>query len=278
MSTCRCLASIALAVVACAALGCAGTTSGFQPAHVAPKGHVQAEGGLDVVVPTGTVSDVIDTGKSLTTAARSRTLTADEQRQVIGAGAALLLNPPAVLSHFGLSYVPVDHLELGVRYTTGAWRGGLRWQFLEQGRNGFDLSAGLGVQRFVHEFPVGNIVEILEVNDFTRWSVDVPVLAGKHGSWYRLWAGPRFIYSTFSASLKLTLPNQTPQIAAVDGSGVYVGGLGGLAVGYRWIFIGFELSVTKLISTAHMQLGGDTQDKDLSSLVIVPGFALMGEF
>jgi hypothetical protein len=239
---------------------------------------MQAEGGLDVVVPTGTVSDVIDTGKSLAKKAQSGELTGDEQTQVIGAGAALLLNPPAVLSHFGLTYVPVGRLELGVRYTTGAWRGGLRWQFLEQDRSGIDVSAGVGVQRFVHQFPVGDVVEILEVNDFKRWSVDVPVLAGQSGSWYRWWAGPRFIYSTFSASLKLTVPNQTPVTASVDGSGVHVGGLGGVALGYRWIFIGFELSVTKLISTAHMQLNSGTQDKDLGSLVIVPGVALMGEF
>jgi hypothetical protein len=239
---------------------------------------MQVEGGFDVVVPTGTLSDVVDTGKTAAAAAESDTLTAEQKQQIIGAGAALLLNPPAVLAHFGLTYVPVERLEFGLRHTMGAWRAGLRCQLLEQTSSGLDLSAGVGVQRFVYEFPVGDVLDVLEVNDFSRWSVDVPVLAGQRSSWYRWWAGPRFVYSKFSASLKLTLPDQDPQTASVDGTGVHVGGLGGVALGYRWIFIGFELSITKLISTAHMQLNADTQDKDLGSLIIVPGVALMGEF
>lgn len=272
------LRSGVLLALACLTLGCAGTTSVFQPAHVAPTGHVQAEAGLDVVVPTGTLSQAIDAGKTLDKASQSRALTADEQRQVFGAGVALLLNPPSVLQHFGITYVPWARLELGIRYTSSAWRGAVRWQFLDQSEHGIDLSAGLGVQRFVYEFPVGDIVDILKVDNYTRWSVDVPVLAGQHGTWYRWWVGPRFIYSTFSAGLKLTLPNEDPHSATVEGSGVYLGGVAGVAVGYRWIFFAFETSVTQLMSKAHMRIDGNTRDQDIDSLVVVPGIALMAEF
>ena len=47
------------------ASGCATSLSGFQPAHVAPKGHVTAEAGFDVSVPTGTITKAIDAGKTL---------------------------------------------------------------------------------------------------------------------------------------------------------------------------------------------------------------------
>src|SRR5690242_12926877 len=106
------------------ASGCAATLSGFQPAHVAKQGHVTAEFGWDVSAPTGTISRSIDAGKTLARAADSHTLSDSERRQLIEAGANLAIDPPGFVMHAGVAFVPLQRLELALRWSSGSWRGG----------------------------------------------------------------------------------------------------------------------------------------------------------
>jgi hypothetical protein len=266
------------------ASGCAPTLSGFQPAHVAPKGHFTAEMGIDGSLPTGTITRSIDAAKTLAKVADSRSLNDSERRQLIEAGANLALDPPAVVTHAGVTFVPLNHLELGLRWSSGTWRAGVRYQFLSQDAHGVDLTVGLGVSRFKYEFPIHEIIgDILRLEDFTRWSLDVPILVGKHASWYRLWGGPRLVFSRFDAGLRLNLPAAAGApaetvVASVDGGATFAGGQGGVAIGYAHLFLGFELTIVQLISTGHLQLANQRQDADLGGLIIYPGVALMGEF
>jgi hypothetical protein len=263
--------------------GCAATLSGFQPAHVPAKGHVSAELGWDVSAPTGTISRTLDAGKTLARASQSRSLTDSERRQVIEAGANLAIDPPALVMHLGVAFVPVDRWELGLRWSSGSWRAGFRHQFLTQERDGLDLTAGLGISRFSYEFPIHEVINIIHLDDFTRWSVDVPLLVGKHASWYRLWAGPRLLFARYDTALTLDLPatGSTPAevvAAAVSGQATFIGGQGGVALGYAHLFVGFELTIVRLISHAHLELTGQRQDADVGGLIVYPGLALMGEF
>src|SRR5262249_35567092 len=155
--------------------------------------HITAEIGGDVSAPTGTITRTIDAGETLAKAARDHSLTDSERRQVIEAGANLAIDPPAVVMHLGLTYVPVERWELGLRYSYGSWRVGVRRQLLTQERYGLDLTVGLGLSRFSYEFPVQDLVNVLHLDDFTRWSLDIPLLVGNHAAWYRWWAGPRLL-------------------------------------------------------------------------------------
>jgi hypothetical protein len=265
------------------ASGCAATLSGFQPAHVAEQGHLTAEVGWDVSAPTGTISRTFDAGKTLARAANSRSLNDSERRQVIEAGANLAIDPPAAVMHAGLAFVPIRGWELALRWSSGAWRAGVRHQFLYQDRHGVDLTMGLGVSRFSYEFPIHEVINIIRLDDFTRWSLDIPLLVGKHDSWYRLWGGPRLIFSRYDSAMTLNLPaaGGSPAevvAASVGGNATFVGGQGGFALGYRHVFLGLELTIVRLISHAHLELAGQRQDADLSGLIIYPGIALMGEF
>jgi hypothetical protein len=265
------------------AAGCAPTLSGFQPAHVAPQGHVTAELGGDVSAPTGTIIRTIDAAETLARAARSHSLSDSERRQVVEAGANLAIDPPAVVMHVGLTYVPLTSWEVGLRYSYGSWRVGLRRQLLTQERHGLDLTAGLGVSRFSYEFPVHDLIDVLRLDDFTRWSLDIPLLVGKHATWYRWWAGPRLLFSRYDSALTLSLPATGSTgvevvAASVTGNATFVGGQGGVALGYAHLFLGFELTIVRLISHAHLELAGQRQDADLGGLIVYPGVALMGEF
>jgi hypothetical protein len=267
-----------------ASSGCAAALSSFQPAHVAPRGHVTAELGVDVSAPVGTIVRSIDAGKTLARAANNRSLTDAERRQLIEAGANVALDPPGVVTHAGLTFVPFTAWELGLRWSPGTWRGAVRHQFLDQASHGVDLSAGLGVSHYTFEFPINDIIgDVVHLDDFSRWTVDIPLVVGKHAPWYRLWGGPRLLFSHFDTALTVNLPatGSTPAealVASVDGSATFLGAQGGVAVGYAHVFLGVELTIVQLISGAHLELGGQRQDVDLGGPVISPGIALMGEF
>jgi hypothetical protein len=276
----------ALLVASAAALfGCAPALSGFQPAHVAEKGHVQAELGMDVAIPTGGLGDLVDAAEVLAGAARERQLTDGERRTLFNAGAALATNAPSPLPHVGVAFTPLTSFEIGLRYSGSALRGGLRYQFLRRAAHGVDLSAGLGVARYTFEFPVSSVLGILEIEDFERWQFDLPILVGTSQTWYRLWGGPRLMFTTFGTQMNLSLPaipgvsSEEQEIAAFDGTGFYVGAQGGVAFGYKYVFFGVELTLAQLFASAELTAFGEqVHDVDLDSFVISPGFALMGEF
>ncbi len=265
--------------------GCATSLSTFQPAHVAAKGRVEVESGMDLALPTNTVGAVIDVGRTLSKESKDRVLTDAEKQDLFAAGVNLALDAPAPVMHAGIAYGIAGAWEVGVRYTSGAWRLGGRRQILHQETSGFDLSAGIGIQRFVYAYPVGDVLDFLKIEDFTRWNVDVPILFGKRGSWYRLWGGPRLVFSRYQTSLTFASPMGGAEIvtASAEGRAALLGVQGGVAIGYRWLFVGFELTVVRMLSTAHLVArtpGAAEQraDIDLGTFVIYPGLALMGEF
>jgi hypothetical protein len=264
--------------------GCAPALSTFQPAHVAAKGGVQAEAGVDVSVPTSGVVGIVDTAKTLIDAAERRELSEGEKQTLYDAGASLAVNALAPVPHVGLAYVPVERLEVSLRYT-GALRVGARYQLLEQGRHGVDFSAGLGAARYTLAFPVNNVLDIVEIDDFERWQFDAPLLFGRHGDWYRVWGGPKVMFTTFGTEMSLALPSAagggggTRELASFEGRAFYLGGQAGAALGYKHVFLGFELTISYLAAKAELRASGAaTRSVDLDSLVVAPGLALMTEF
>jgi hypothetical protein len=263
--------------------GCAPALSSFTPAHVAPRKHVQAEVGLDVSIPTGTIGEVVDAGEALADNADDRELSDEEQEQLFRAGAALALNPPSATPHFGVAYTVLDHFEIGGRYSIGALRLAARYQLLEQAPDGIDLTVGLGGARYVYEFPISDQIPFVHLEDFTRWQLDFPVLVGKHGSWYRIWAGPRALVTFYGTELTFEQPEipgvtgEKTVAASIDGVATYLGAQVGAAIGYKYVFFGFELTCAKFWTSANLKLPGREREVDLESLIIYPGFALMLE-
>lgn len=284
MVTLLLMRSFGLFLFAAVALGCAPALSSLQPAHVAEKGHFQAELGMDVTIPTGTIESVIDAGIAAAKAAESRKLEEPEKKQLFDAGAALALNPPSVVQHLGLAYTILDSWEMNLRYSVSALRLGTRYQLLKHKKHNIDLTVGAGVALYVLQFPVGSILDIVELEDFTRWQFDFPIQIGTSGDWYRVWGGPRLMFTTFGTELVVNLPEVSgysgeTEIASFDGTGMYVGGQIGAALGYKKVFFGVELTLVQLFSSGALDAFGQRAlAVDLDSFVIVPTFGLMGEF
>ncbi|HTN90491.1 MAG TPA: hypothetical protein VL242_42755 [Sorangium sp.] len=275
---------LAFALLSFWACGCAPALSTFQPAHVADKGHVQAELGLDVSVPTGAIASVVDAGVVLANIAESRELTEGERLTLFEAGGALALNPPTVTPHIGVGYTALDRWELNLRYTGSAFRLGTRYQLLKRDKHGVDLTAGAGVGRYVIDLPIGSILGLVELEDFTRWQIDLPIQIGTAGTWYRVWGGPRLMLTTFDTALVVDLPASTGypgerELASFSGTGLYVGGQAGVALGYKHVFLGLELTLAEIFSSGELAvLGERAVAVDLDSFIIYPSIGLMLEF
>ena len=274
-----------LLVLSLGLAGCAPALSTFQPAHVAKKGHVQIEGGFDVAVPTSGVVALVDAAETLADAAEERELSEGEKQTLLDAGAALAVNALSPVPHIGVAYTPLENFEVSARYS-GAIRLGLRYQLLKRARHGVDLGAGLGAARYTFAFPVSSVLGIVELEDFERWQFDLPILIGTHGDWYRVWGGPKGMFTTFGTKLVLSIP-EIPgvttglerELASFDGTAFYVGGQAGVALGYKYVFVGFELSMAYLAASSQTTvLGEPVRDVDLDSFIVAPGIALMTEF
>jgi hypothetical protein len=283
LSRARGVAAFTAAVVVGLGVGCAPSLSTFQPAHVAPKGHFTAEAGVEGGLPVGAITTVIDKGKMLAEKAKNNeALTDDEKWQIFDAGVNLVLTMPSIGPHVLVGYTPLDRFEVSLRYAGSAWRGGARYQILDHTTGPFDFTVGVGVSRFAYQFPISDQIPLLKLEDFTRWQLDVPILVGTSRDWFRVWGGPKFLITSFSTQLTLDIPGVAPTLAKFDGTAGAIGGQGGVALGYRKLFLAFELTLAEAFGTAHLSsmpvLNPPTHDTKVSSFTIFPSIGLMGEF
>jgi hypothetical protein len=262
-------------------IACAPSLSTFQPAHVAPKGHATASAAIEGGVSVGGIESLVDAGKAVAQRGQQQgTLTSDEIWQVLDAGVDVLLASASIGYRFAATYTPVERLEVGIGYAGLAWRLGARYQLLSHATGPFDLTAGLGVARFSYAFPLSDQIPGLSLDDFTRWQIDVPVALGTSRDWFRVWVGPKILLTSFETQLTLSLPNQPATVARFDGKGAFLGGQGGVALGYRWLFLAVELTLAEAFGTAHVTAVGldpPTHDTKLSGLTVFPTVGLIGE-
>jgi hypothetical protein len=269
----------AVVAAGCVALtGCATALSTSQPAHVPEPGHFQTEAGLDVSVSSGSIRKVIRAAESLEEASAQRELTDAEKRTIVEGGAHLALNPPAVIPHLGVAYAPLNRWELGLRFAATGWRLGMRRQLLLQEQHDVDLTLGGGVGCALFTPPVNDVLETLTIKKFSRWNFDLLLSLGRHGSWYRWWIGPHLLYSRMSQTMSLALPREVTITGSVSGNAFYMGGHAGTAFGYQSVFVGPELMLVQLMGDAEVTVLGSTTGFSVSSFIVYPAFAVMGEF
>jgi hypothetical protein len=274
--------SLLVATLVVLAAACAPSLSTFQPAHVAPKGHVAASVGIEGGASVGAFTELVDRGKELASRAQSgEPLSSEDKWRIFDAGVGLLLATPSFGPHIAVAYTPLERLEVGLRYAGAAYRLGGRYQLLDHVTGPMDLTVGLGVSRFTYEFPLSDQIPILKLDDFSRWQVDVPLLVGTSRDFFRVWAGPKLLATAFETTLTLTIPSEADKtVARFDGTAFFVGGQVGAAVGYRKLFVAFELTMVEAIGTAHLTSQGltpPTHDSKISAFTIFPSVGLMGE-
>jgi len=237
----------------------------------------QVEVGIDIAYPTGTIADVVEAAEVVDELNGQRLLTPEETREILNGAAGVGLNPPAIVPHGGIAVSAFQSWEVGARLSTSDWRLNVRRQLLYQHESGLDLSVGFGVGAAIFDPPIDEAFSV-RVENFGRWNADFPVAFGRHGSWYRWWAGPRILYSQTVQKMSVVLFDDSELSGEVAADGFYLGGYAGAALGYDSVFVGPELVIVQLVGNASIDAFGTRTDIDMSGLVIYPGFGVMGEF
>ena len=276
------LAGLALTLLLVSA-ECATPLSSFQPAHVPRPQHFQAESGVDVSYSPGGLHQIQDASRQADKSSQQNNITDAEKSTIARGGAQLGLNPPAIIEHVGLAYSPIESWEVSARFCATAWRLGVRRQLARQEENGIDFTVGIGVGRAAFDPPVDGVFSTIHVDNFSRWNFDIPITLGQHGEGYRWWAGPRIVYSSMSQDMTLSLTGDEVVRGTISGHGLYLGASLGVALGFRTVFVGPELTLAWLLGSAVVR-ASDTNNVNIVEtvttdvLIIYPGIAVMGEF
>jgi hypothetical protein len=141
------------------------------------------------------------------------------------------------------------------------------------------MTVGLGVARFTYQFPLSDQIPVLKLDDFSRWQIDVPLLIGTAHDFFRVWIGPKLLMTWFETQLTLDIPQQI-SVARFDGHATYLGGQGGLALGYKHAFVAFELTIAEAYGTATASITNFAQAShttSISTLIVYPSVGLMLE-
>lgn len=289
-----------LLLLALGAAGCGTTLSTLQTADVTDVGQVQVTGGSGVYVPLGPAVTLVDEGiqqaRAIADAQSSGvpyTLSDEAREELLTAAIALAVMPPwlgwEISARTG---VWNERMDVGLRYSVNAVRLDAKYKLLHRGdgpevgavrRRSFDLALGFGVSRYLFDNPLLDVLEYVEVAEFSRWDLEVPVLASVEiGNILKLYGGARYVFST--TSLDAQLVDYAQQAGNVSGLDLglpptvqahYIGGAAGLAAGYRWVHAMVELNAGYTVCTPIMfgrrrSLGGPTVYPAVGIAVTVP--------
>lgn len=248
------------------ATGCASTLSTMQTARPLPPGQFQVSYAAGAFVPAGQLITVVDTGIDEGKRARDAhaqgipyQMSAESQEKLFAAGVALAVAPPGVNNELMLRAGVVDELELGLRYSGISLRLDAKYRLLHGGDpdtgttvrgRSYDLALGVGVARHLFKSKVLDALEVMEVKDFSRYDVEVPLyLSADWSDVFKVYGAPKYVYSRTSLDQKLvdfaaeassatgldtTLPSRV--------SSHFVGSTVGVALGYKYVHVYAELT------------------------------------
>lgn len=248
------------------ATGCASNLSTLQTAKPLARGQFQVSLGAGAFVPAGQLINLvdlgIDEGKKIKEAVENDQpvqLTQEDQRRMLSAGIALAVAPPGLVNEVAIRAGLADDLDVGLRYSGISWRLDTKYRFLHSGdgadvpenkRRSFDMAIGLAGARHSFKSPVFDVLEIVQLNDFSRWDLEVPLyISTDFGDILRLYAAPKYVYS--KTHIDQQLVNYAQQGKDVTGFDVrlpatvkseFAGSTFGVSLGYKYVHVFAEIT------------------------------------
>lgn len=260
--------------------GCATTLSTMQTARPLAPGQVQVTGGMGVFLPVGNLIRVVDTGIDQGEEARDAveedrpyTLSEEAQQKLLTAGVALMVAPPGVNPELMVRVGVVDRVDVGVRYSGISLRVDGKVLLAHGGDAGrsYDVALGLGAARHFFSSPVIDVLEVVEMGDFSRYDVEVPLyVSADYGDVFKLYGAPKYVYSHTRLDARLVdYSKQGKPVSGFDATlpatvgSHFFGSTVGMALGYRYVYLfaevtgGYVRCKPNLLG-AERQLGGVT--------------------
>ncbi|NPC85241.1 hypothetical protein HPC49_44480, partial [Pyxidicoccus fallax] len=248
--------------------GCATTLSTQQTARPLAPGQVQVSGGLGVFLPLGNLVRVVDTGIDQGEEARDAieedrpyALGEEAQQRLLTAGVALMVAPPGVNPELMVRVGVVDRVDVGLRYSGISLRADAKvllfhggdadeTGWVEVGQRSYDVALGLGAARHFFSSPVLDVLEVVELGDFSRYDVEVPLyVSADFGDVFKVYGAPKYVFSRTRLDERLVdYSRQGKPVSGFDASlpatvnSHFVGSTVGVALGYRYVHVFAELT------------------------------------
>jgi hypothetical protein len=268
--------------------GCTSAISTTQSAETLKRGQVFVSAGFNVSIPASKVVDGLDQAYHLEQKLRDDPgyqPSEEEQQAYLTTALSLGLFTSGAGNEFMLRYGLLEHLDLGLRYSISGVHGDAKWQFLDGGRSGWHGAVSVGYQHHIFEGFVFDLLDKVDINDFKRDDLELPLLFGRSFGPRglretsltdfplsgRFWIGPKLILSRVHLDARLTGFDES---LTTDGTLWYAGGVVGGAIGLAGIEAYAELTVMELSFHATVF----DRDRDLGGLIVMPAFGLQGTF
>lgn len=248
--------------------GCASTLSTLQTARPLAPGQLQFSAGYGLYLPVGQFVDLVDTGIDLGEEARDAVeedrpyeLSEQAQQELLTAGAALAVAPPGFNPELMVRVGVMEEVDAGLRYSGISLRGDVKMRlahggdappsgWVPRGQRSFDMSLGVAIARHFFDSPVLDVLEVVEMGEFSRFDIEVPLyLSADWSDIFKLYGTPKYVYShtEFDAQL-VNYAAQGKPVTGFDASlpgsvsSHFVGTTVGMAVGYKYVHVFAELT------------------------------------
>ena len=263
-------------------VGCGGATPLLHPAHVLAPGEIRAEAGIVARAIVGNLGDSLRdaTNEAANAKAQGQDPCANGCSTTFAQGALVAAAMAPDLSPVAGARVGVGaQFDGGIMYTGRGARIDLRRAFaLGKKPTAWALSIGLGLDAAFEGRQNNGLPDVDNANLF-GFGGDLPVLLGwkSNAGLYYVWLGARFGYEhdTIQPRNSETVPpggqSTAPQLV---GDRFAVGGLLGLALGFRHVHVALELEADYAAITG--TFGGTTGRVD--GLSLTPATAVWLDF
>lgn len=262
---------------------CASAISTTQSAETLAPGHVLVSAGNNVSIPASRIVDTLDAAGDLEKKLRADPnykFTDQERASYEDAVLGLALNQPGVAADFMARYGIAKHLDVGLRYSSTGVHLDAKYQFLDRGPSGWHGAVSLGVRRHLFSGLLFDVLEKVDIKDFSRTDLELPLLFGRSfrqkfsGSLAlsgRAWFGPKLILSKVSVDAKLAAIDET---LTLDDRMYYLGGVAGGAFGISPFELFAELTVMNLVAKPTIA----NRQRDLGGIMIMPTVGIQARF
>lgn len=272
--------------VALASAGCAASAHQLQRGKSLERGQVEAVAAMALPLSSAAYTAAKDAAASLQQRSDEipkggAKFTDGEVRDLTKAGLALVLFSPLPSQELSARVGIGWDMDLGLRLSGPRTQIDVKWQFLQKERHGVDVALSLAGGR--HTEPassllssVAGVMESLHLLEYSRYDVSLALLASRDfGRWASLHTGLFYSRSRISVGTKvdeaLAQAGTKTEDFVDPGPFSQVGGVIGGRLGYRWIFLTFELSAAR-VEFAPSVLD---QQVDLSGVMISPALGLV---